>query len=187
MMKKLILGTLRTAGRFWCRLKGCELSRSAIINGMPSITRKGEGRIVLGSGTTINSALWSNPLNVSGSTRLFAAPGALLELKAGAGVSSSQLVANTGIEIGENSFIGAGSLLCDSDMHEVPLGSGRETKMAPIRIGKNVFIGARSIILKGVNIGDGAVVAAGSVVVSDVAAGTLVAGNPAKLVKHYES
>lgn len=186
-MKRLVLGILRIAGRLWCRLKGCELGAGVFIHGIPSIIRKGNGRITLGPRVTINSSLWSNPLNTSGSTRLFSGPGAVLDIKAGAGVSSSQLVAKKGIEIGEDSLIGAGSLLCDSDMHEVPLGSGRETKIAPIRIGKKVFIGARSIILKGVIIGDGAVVAAGSVVVSNVAAGTLVAGNPAKLIKHFES
>lgn len=50
-------------------------------------------------------------------------------------------------------------------------------------IGKNVFIGARSIVMKGVTIGDGAVVGAGSVVTKDVPANAIVAGNPAKIVK----
>ncbi|MEP4077633.1 acyltransferase [Haloferula sp.] len=186
-MKNLVLRLFRAGGRLWCKARGCELGAGALIHGLPSITKKGNGRIILGSRVTINSSLWSNPLNTSGSTRLFAASGAVLEIKAGAGISSSQLVANTGIEIGEDSLIGAGSLICDSDMHEVPLGCGKETRMAPIRIGNGVFIGARSIILKGVSIGEGAVVAAGSVVVSDVAAKSLVAGNPAKLVKHFDS
>jgi acetyltransferase-like isoleucine patch superfamily enzyme len=57
--------------------------------------------------------------------------------------------------------------------------------MAPIRIGRGVFVGARSIVLKGVTIGDGAVVGAGSVVTSDVPAHTLVAGNPAKELRKF--
>ncbi len=48
------------------------------------------------------------------------------------------------------------------------------------RIGKNCFIGGRSMILPGVQIGDGCIVAAGAVVTKDVPSGTIVAGNPAK-------
>ena len=59
---------------------------------------------------------------------------ALLKLNAGAEVSSSQIIANISIEIGEDSMIGAGCLICDSDMHEVPLGSGKPTAVTPIRI-----------------------------------------------------
>lgn len=53
----------------------------------------------------------------------------------------------------------------------------------PIHIGDHVWIGRRSIILKGVTIGDRAIVAAGAVVTHDVPADTIVAGNPAKVVK----
>jgi len=57
---------------------------------------------------------------------------------------------------------------------------------APIRIGDKAWIGARAILLKGVQIGEGGVVAAGSVVTRDVPAWTLVAGNPARPVKELE-
>lgn len=53
----------------------------------------------------------------------------------------------------------------------------------PITIGNHVWIGRRAIILKGVTVGDRAVVAAGAVVSQDVPADTVVAGNPAKSVK----
>jgi acetyltransferase-like isoleucine patch superfamily enzyme len=53
-----------------------------------------------------------------------------------------------------------------------------------VRIGDNCFIGAHAIVLAGVTIGDHCVVAAGSVVARDVPAGSLVAGNPARVVEH---
>lgn len=182
-MKRLVLAVLRACSRFSVRMKGCELGPNVILNGTPYIRRKGNGRIVLGEGVNINSARWGNWLGTPGAMILCAEPGAVLEMKAGSGISSSQVIANVGIEIGENSFVGAGCLICDSDMHEIPLGSARPISMAPIRIGKGVFIGARSIVLKGVTIGDGAVVGAGSVVTRDLPAGVLAAGNPAQILR----
>lgn len=58
-----------------------------------------------------------------------------------------------------------------------------EKKKNRIEIGNDVWIGANSIIMRGVKIGDGAVVAAGSVVTKDVEPYTVVGGSPAKLIK----
>jgi len=182
-MKLLILALLRKYSAMRLSAAGCELHPGIILNGLPYIRRKGTGRIILGEEVNINASRWGNWLGTPGAMILSVENGAVLEFKSGAGVSSSQIIANIGIEIGEDSMIGAGCLICDSDMHEVPLGSGKPTAMAPIKIGNQVFIGARCIILKGVSIGDGAVVGAGSVVTTDVPAHTLVAGNPATIVK----
>lgn len=54
---------------------------------------------------------------------------------------------------------------------------------APIRVGCDVWIGSHATILGGVTIGEGAIVAAGSVVTKDVAAHTVVAGVPAKYIR----
>lgn len=54
----------------------------------------------------------------------------------------------------------------------------------PVHIGKNAWIGAGATILPGVTIGDNAVVGAASVVTRDVAPDTIVAGNPARVIKH---
>ena len=54
-----------------------------------------------------------------------------------------------------------------------------------VHIGSNCFIGAHAIILPGVTIGDSCIVAAASVVARDVPAGSLVAGNPARVVEHH--
>ena len=59
-------------------------------------------------------------------------------------------------------------------------------KTAPVKIGDNVWIGMNAVILKGVIIGDNSVVAAGAVVTKSIAPNTIVAGNPAIVVKTFE-
>ncbi|MCC6483663.1 MAG: hypothetical protein IT209_02355 [Armatimonadetes bacterium] len=59
-------------------------------------------------------------------------------------------------------------------------------KMAPVRICDKAWIGARAIILKGVTIGEGAVIGAGSVVTKDVPAWCVAAGNPARVIRQVE-
>jgi maltose O-acetyltransferase len=58
---------------------------------------------------------------------------------------------------------------------------------APVCVGNDVWIGARCIILPGITIGDGAVLAAGAVVTADVPANAVVGGVPAKLLKYRMS
>ena len=55
-----------------------------------------------------------------------------------------------------------------------------------VRIGNNTFVGARALILPGVNIGDNCIVGAGSVVTKSVPNGSIIAGNPARVVKKIE-
>jgi len=130
-------------------------------------------------------AKWSNPLNDGRATILFAATDAVIHFRKNSGASSSRIIAFERVEIGEGSLIGAGCLICDSDMHEIPLMAGTRVKSAPIHIGKNVFIGANCTILKGVNIGDGAVIGAASLISHDIPAGALAAGNPGKVIKTF--
>lgn len=85
------------------------------------------------------------------------------------------------ISIGDDATISENVVIMDSDVHSI-CGSNNT---APIKIGNHVWIGIGAIILKGVHIGDNAVIAAGSVVTHDVPSNTVVAGNPAKVIKPH--
>ena len=65
----------------------------------------------------------------------------------------------------------------------VPSKNWNVVKKSPVIIEDKVWIGTRSIILKGVTVGEGAIVGAGSVVTKDVQPWTVVAGNPAQKIK----
>ncbi len=88
------------------------------------------------------------------------------------------------IEIGNFTLISDDVRIQDSDNHIIYENGIQKDISKPIIIGNNVWIGKNSIILKGVKIGDGAIIAAGSVVVDDVPTKTLVAGNPARIKKN---
>jgi acetyltransferase-like isoleucine patch superfamily enzyme len=101
------------------------------------------------------------------------------------------------IEIGAGSLIGHGAQIFDNDSHPVdPEDRERQWRRiryaekqqftvdhAPVKIGERVWIGMYALVMKGVTIGDGAVVAAGSVVTRDVPPLTVVGGNPARTLR----
>lgn len=182
-MKKLVLQFLRFAARIWCLAHGAEVHPSALIHGFPRIVRKQGASIRIGPGVTINASCWSNSHNDGRHTVLFAGPSARIDLRENCGLSSSRIIAYQEIIIGESSLVGAGCLICDSDMHEIPLGSDNLVRNSPITIGKSVFIGANTTVLKGATIGDRAVIGTSSLVTGQIPPDTIVAGNPARIIR----
>lgn len=112
-------------------------------------------------------------------------------------IGNSSLICADGISIGSNVQIAWGCTFLDHNSHSLDYRvrardladtfSGKKNwkvvDMRPIEICDDVWIGFNSLILKGVIIGRGAIVAAGSVVVKDVPPFVVVAGSPAKIVK----
>jgi hypothetical protein len=90
------------------------------------------------------------------------------------------------LHVGGDCAIAPGVVIMDNDAHALYV-EGTPRPAAPIDIGEHVWIGTRAIILKGVSVGDGAVIGAGAVVTRDVPPASIVAGNPARIVrKHVE-
>jgi tetrahydrodipicolinate N-acetyltransferase len=87
------------------------------------------------------------------------------------------------IKIGARCAISWNTNILDANTHELIVNGISRPRSRPIVIGDRVWIGTGATILSGVHIGDGAVVAAGSVVTSDVPARAVVGGNPARVLR----
>lgn len=187
MLRKLLslsLAWQRPFYRAYARLRRATVHPSVVMNGRPLVRCVRGGTLEIGAGVKINTRVSSNPVIGRQRTSLVVmSPGALLRIGEGVGISGACLCAAQSLTIGENTIIGADVLITDTDFHS-PLADGKWSNDAagaskPVAIGKGCFIGARAIILKGVTLGDGAVVAAGALVTRDVPAEHLAIGNPA--------
>jgi len=89
------------------------------------------------------------------------------------------------ISIGAHCAISWNCSILDEDMHEIielP-GTNKPRGPRPVQIADHVWIGAGAVVLKGVHIGENAIVAAGAIVTHDVPPETLVAGAPARVIR----
>jgi len=101
---------------------------------------------------------------------------------------SSIITVKESVKIGDHTLIGSFVQITDHD-HDTKaniLISEQNAVIKPVSIGTDVWIGAVAKILKGVTIGDGAVVGANSVVTKDIPAYAIVGGVPAQLIKYRE-
>lgn len=157
-----------------------------------------------------NSIAKKMPLSDSrmnfGSKRLRAFCGKLILEHCGSNVNIEKGAQfSSAVSLGDNSGIGVNALISSyvtigndvmmgpecmiftsnhgMDRLDIPMWKQKHADPKPVVIGNDVWIGARVIILPGVHIGDGSVIGAGSVVTKDVEAYSIVAGNPAKLIR----
>jgi Hexapeptide repeat of succinyl-transferase len=156
--------------------------------GMPLIQKQRGSTIRLGDGLSLRSWPASNPLvpnhRVVLATRR---KSAVIEVGHDCGFTGATLVAAEYIKLGDRVTLGSNVTIVDTDFHPLdPDERNRDFnrgRHAPVIIEDDVFVGMNSIILKGVTVGHGSVVGAGSVVTTNVPAGTIVAGNPARPIR----
>jgi acetyltransferase-like isoleucine patch superfamily enzyme len=157
------------------RLRGADISSRAIIYNGAKLLRYPKN-INIGSSAIIKSDSQLCPCNED----------AYIRIGARTTVGSYTFIyASSQISIGHDCMIAPFVYIVDSD-HGIDLGTPMNLQKniaRPILIGSDVWIGAHSIILSGVKIGDGAVIAGGSVVNQDVPTNTIVGGVPAKRIK----
>lgn len=97
-----------------------------------------------------------------------------------------RISASDEIKIDDGVMMANGVYITDSDWHGIYDRVSRPKEPHPVYIGKNAWLGDHATVLKGVNIGENSIIAAGSVVTRDVPANVVVAGNPAKIVKELD-
>jgi acetyltransferase-like isoleucine patch superfamily enzyme len=168
--------------------QGIAWGRRWRIFGRPIIQRHRASRIVLGDGLVLRSWPRSNPLAPTHPVVLATRRAdATLTVGADCGFTGATLVAAAAIQIGDRVQVGGNASIVDTDFHplvpEERHANFNAGAAAPITIEDDVFVGMDALILKGVTVGEGAVVGAGSVVSRDVPPRTIVAGNPAEVVR----
>lgn len=138
---------------------------------------KKAGRLAIGDNATLNV---KDYIVYSGGF-IGIADNATLTLGNGYMNYDSKIMCFKQISIGDDTFISENVVIRDSDNHKIL--DGKHIPTQPINIGNHVWIGIGATILKGVTIGDGAIIAAGAVVTKDVPPKTLVGGVPARVIK----
>ncbi len=144
--------------------------------------------VQIGARLSLRSTWRSNPLGPNRpciiSTRT---AGAELAIGDDFGMTGGSIVCAERIEIGGRVNVGCNTIITDTDFHPLDP-TARQSDInagasAPIIIEDDVFIGMQCLILKGVRLGTGCVVGAGSVVTRDVPPRAIVAGNPARVLR----
>ena len=172
-------GSLRIA------LWGCRMHGMVKCVGLPRIERTAKGSIEIGKKCCLRSAICSNPVGVFHPVQLATIGAGKIVIGDGCGISGSVLVAENSITLGKRVMIGAGCIVIDSDCHALDIEArkrGERGNTAPVVLEDDVLLGINVCVLKGVHIGAGTVVGAGSVVTGDLPAGVVAAGNPARVV-----
>jgi len=157
-------------------------------NGIPYVTVNLNSKCVIGDGFKMNNTIESNPIGRNQKCILSVNNSGILKIGLNVGISATAIACMQQIVIGNNVNIGGGTCIYDSDYHPINVESRLRndnylTKHAAVLIENNVFIGANCTIMKGVTIGENAIIGACSVVTKSVPANEIWGGNPAKFLK----
>jgi acetyltransferase-like isoleucine patch superfamily enzyme len=161
------------------------------LNGKPIIDIRNGGKLVIGKNVYLNSINQSYHVNMYSGVKLMAdREGAVIEIGENSRIHGSCIHAHRKILIGKNCLIAANTQIFDGGGHDLSfddiynrintIGGSKE-----VIIEDAVWIGANSIIMPGVRIGKGSIIAAGSVVTKDVPMMSIVGGNPSVILRNY--
>ncbi|MFI3177171.1 MAG: acyltransferase [Eubacteriales bacterium] len=163
--------------------------KKLLLKGIPVIFNKKGAKIWIGDGVTIKSSFLSNLVGLYARTIIVTrTPEAEIIIGNHVGISGATIYARESIRIGDHTMVGGNVKILDNDFHPLEVEARNQDEKAkiearPIIIGKNCFIGCNTIILKGTVLGDGCIVGAGAVVSGQYGNGSVIAGNPGRVVK----
>lgn len=184
----------RISPLLWAKRKllkkhGVSLSKSVAVYGPILVYRHPGSSITVGEDVVLAASPRRNSLEARGPVILRTmSKHSRISIGRESGLTSVTLSAAESIQIGKRVLMGSGVIVTDSDHHVTSTAKRRHLGIpAPLAehrviVEDDVFIGARAIVLKGVTIGRGSVIGAGSVVTKDVPPFSIAAGNPCKVV-----
>lgn len=168
---------------------GIELGDDCSFYGRVLFNRERYSRLSIGNKCVFRSAYWSNRIGLNRPCMLSTiSPVAELIVGDNCGLSGTVISAAERIVLGKGVLCGANVTITDTDWHSPDslYGGLEDASHAPVTIEDGAWLGLNAVVLKGVTIGRGAVVAAGSVVIDSVPPRVVVAGQPAVVVRELD-
>jgi acetyltransferase-like isoleucine patch superfamily enzyme len=155
--------------------KATQLGKMVSVNGKPIVDNQGE--MIFGDEVRVWSPIVRAQLYTGKKGKLIVGRNARLN---GVHIDARELV-----QIGENVRIAPYTIILDSDFHDTK-DHFSDGASSPVIIERDVWIATRATILKGVTIGHGSVIAAGSVVTKSIPPKSVAGGVPARVIKKIE-
>lgn len=176
------VSTLSPVLMLFMRIRGIQISGCKFY-GKACFLRGKNTTFIVGKNCTFRSIQESNQIGINHKC-IFTTQheGAKLTIGEKCGFSGTTIGCFKEIRIGKNVRCGANTLITDSDWH---LNDPRSGEPKPIVISDNVWLGYGVVVMKGVKIGENTVIGLNSVVVKDIPANCIAAGNPCKVIKSF--
>jgi acetyltransferase-like isoleucine patch superfamily enzyme len=179
-------------GRLYCGMKGVKFGNNLLTFGIPMIHRNPSAEIVLGDNVVLTSLPEVNLVGAKNKVVL-SAPRKESKIHIGnnSGMNCAVIYAAEKVSIGNYVNIGANVAIYDTDFHQLDYlerrkGGTEGVLTKPVVIEDDAWIGTNAVILKGVTVGRGAIIGAGSVVANDIPPFTIWWGNPARYLKEIK-
>jgi acetyltransferase-like isoleucine patch superfamily enzyme len=169
-------------------------STSVVVGALPVIFNPFNGILEIGRSTVLNSDNLSGFVPISGPVKFSLGKDARIRIGEHCDLNGCTVSAYKSVVVGDRVQIGPGCWISDTDLHPMDENARRKQIMGevfdwnevarePVVIENDVWIGLSVLILKGVRIGRGSVIGAGSVVTRDIPSASLAAGNPARVIR----
>jgi len=185
------VGQQLTRWRFY--VNGATIGPGLKSYGIPIVDINEGCRLTIGHSLMLNNGMNHNRIGRQQPCLFIADLGGTIRIGDRVGMSGTALVCHQAIVIGNDVSIGGNTVIYDTDFHSLDArqrGTSADNALAntaPVHIGNQVFIGAHVTILKGVRIGDHAIIGAGAVVTRTVPPYELWAGNPARHIRSLQA